>query len=416
MLGDEDEEAAEDGVLQVVVELLDDQEVADQLSSWKKRPNESVPARPAPPNERGGAEDEASTAEPCWGAQASGISTHCTRNFVPDKNHFQNKFCPECRRKGIHVPADLIRVVHDDDGGRFKNSKRAGFWSEDASSSALQFRRVNQARLCKGNELLITNIPFTPSVPYLSPVPDSSLIDPTTRTVHLVVSCGTLVPRSPALSGPLIVHSRKRTAPHDAQEMEGAVHGRPWSEVYDERCPVLHTSSVDAEFQSSFITRSSESDGGSGGEECPANASMVDGNLHDFRSIMRTALGNPDLDTNRECPASPHEWFPQMPHSTRSWPCLRPPGGDSALDCAHVRTPDVLLSPCFACLRFASCAQSEWRSSKCCHSTGSRSPYGSRSSSRARRRGLTLRRSLEYLSRRRSRWCYRWRTLMFTRY
>ena len=303
MLNDQDAAASEDSALQIVVELLDDEEVADQLSSCLA------------PNDTGGEEGESGTAETCWGAQASGLSTHCTPGFVPNKNHFQYKFCAECRSKGIHVPADRIRMIHDDGRGSFKNSKRAGFWSEDASSSALRFRRVNQASGCKGKPLLITNIPLPPSVAHLSPVPDS-MIDPTTGTVHLVVCLGTLVPKAPAFSGPLIVQSRKRPVPKDTQEVEGAVHGRLWAVARDERPgagSASHTSSGDSESQSSFTRSRSERGGGGNGDECSAYAGVLGSNLHDLCGIAQAALGNPNLEAERECPRQPHDSSPQSP-------------------------------------------------------------------------------------------------------
>lgn len=287
-------------LMAVAGEILDDQDLLNSLSKQLT----------------GCKESEGDLAETCWGSQAMGSAEKCTPGFVSHKHHFQHKFCSACRSKGIHVPADSLRVMKNEVGG-FENSRRAGFWNQTSPFSALSFRRINQASGCKGNPLLITNVPFAPTA-NLEPVPDT-MIDRTTGTVHLVVSLGTLVPKAPAaIRGPSRALHRKRPVPNEPREEAGGQTrqtGRPSASSNKEQAsPATLASSVEFTQSSSGDSRetlsrrespaiaTAASDGS--GDDSSDDAGVL-GYLHHLNSAAQRARANPDLTAEREC-LQPH--------------------------------------------------------------------------------------------------------------
>ena len=47
----------------------------------------------------------------CWGGVLSGNGgVHCCPDFQQGKGHFKNKFCAHCRKNGIQLPAERVRL------------------------------------------------------------------------------------------------------------------------------------------------------------------------------------------------------------------------------------------------------------------------------------------------------------------
>lgn len=123
----------------------------------------------------------------CWGEILCGHDVHCSPGFTPGKGHFKNKFCMNCRKDGIKLPAANVRVVLP--GCTLRNERCAGFWNAPQSGVG-PYRLVNQTAECSDPKLLVSAYPAFGEA--LGPVPES-LIDHE-GLVWLVVSKGTLCP------------------------------------------------------------------------------------------------------------------------------------------------------------------------------------------------------------------------------
>ena len=73
----------------------------------------------------------------CWGGLLSGSPSSCTHGFTPppNANHFKNKFCQQCKSKGIAVSRDRIRALPPSQT-TVTNARGIGLWSitEDLST------------------------------------------------------------------------------------------------------------------------------------------------------------------------------------------------------------------------------------------------------------------------------------------
>ena len=127
----------------------------------------------------------------CWGSHLTGETVNCLADFVLGKQmgHFKNKFCQSCRRVGVHVPADRVRIVLP--GCSLQNRGKKGFWSKDETG---YYRLVNITHECAGSPILLVAQAgtFLPEPGSLDPAPDDLIGDE--GRVHLIVSKGTLVP------------------------------------------------------------------------------------------------------------------------------------------------------------------------------------------------------------------------------
>ena len=71
----------------------------------------------------------------CWGATFGTLggakaSSACTPHFTaPQRGHFKDKFCSQCREAGFYVPMSHVRVLTPELEGTFQNSKMQGIWS-----------------------------------------------------------------------------------------------------------------------------------------------------------------------------------------------------------------------------------------------------------------------------------------------
>ena len=101
------------------------------------------------------------------------------------QGHFKNKFCAECRARGIEVPKELVYILTP--SCPLKNTLQHGFWNP---SKVCNFRVVNQTFDCFGPPLLLTDTPVSLVNTLSSP---DTIVD-TSGVVKLNVSKGTLVP------------------------------------------------------------------------------------------------------------------------------------------------------------------------------------------------------------------------------
>ena len=138
--------------------------------------------------------DTSADENPCWGGRLQCDSLSCEAGFKLGRGHFKNKVCSNCRRDGIYVPMDRVRVLpkalHED----FSNTSE-GLWSAPPAgySQLPHFRLVNQTVKCTGPRLLLFQ---------KAPPPDNGRIQwgkwPIAwgggDLVHFIISKGTLLP------------------------------------------------------------------------------------------------------------------------------------------------------------------------------------------------------------------------------
>ena len=89
----------------------------------------------------------------CWGQELSGGMRHCAQ-VVPRKAGpaFRERFCSECRARGVVVAASRLRVVC----GRAPNNQHTrGIWNEGSANGWPQHRVVNQVCSSTGPPLVI---------------------------------------------------------------------------------------------------------------------------------------------------------------------------------------------------------------------------------------------------------------------
>lgn len=162
----------------------------------------------------------------CWGWELG--SRSCAHDFVLGHNHFKNKFCANCRKNGITVPASQLQAIDGETRKRFENSNAGGFWSAQGT------RLVNQTGACTGPRLvLFRDAPPEGTEWALSghldvgewaQMPPQWLGNGGT-TVTLIISKGTLVPRSNAPLG-----TRQREDPcHEEDTKRFRRHSSPES-------------------------------------------------------------------------------------------------------------------------------------------------------------------------------------------
>jgi len=145
------------------------------------------------PQEEGHAQDEGKK-DACWGSLLI-KQARCAPDFAPGKNHFQHKFCSNCRAQGVKVEAARIRVmlsnlVH-------QNGTTVGFWNETAEIEG-RYRVINQNAKCQPPIYILLEDPCSPIASSTSLAPVSADLVDDAGLVHLLVSKGTLVPVEPS--------------------------------------------------------------------------------------------------------------------------------------------------------------------------------------------------------------------------
>ena len=139
---------------------------------------------------------QALSSHECWGAALATDDAKlgwraegdCTPGFVRGREHLKNKFCDNCRRGGIFVRVDRVRVQTH----HFANTKTPGLWHRLPSDPDVGYRVINQTSKCKGPTLLVFSCEPPEEVARLAPPNDAAVIDG--RWVHLRLGYGTLMP------------------------------------------------------------------------------------------------------------------------------------------------------------------------------------------------------------------------------
>ena len=137
----------------------------------------------------------------CWGATLATTDSElgfragskCTPGFVRGNNHLKNKFCDNCKRSGVFVCIERVRVLGDPIPHDFSNRHGTGMFTAMKTHPAVGFRVINKALKCKGPPLVVFNCkpPAAIAAP-LAPPNDAFVIDG--QWVHLRLINGTLVP------------------------------------------------------------------------------------------------------------------------------------------------------------------------------------------------------------------------------
>ena len=65
----------------------------------------------------------------------------CTEGFTVGKSHFKNKFCAECRKGGVEISAERVRVVPA--WSSLVNDNKQGLWNQGPADVG-PFRLINQ--------------------------------------------------------------------------------------------------------------------------------------------------------------------------------------------------------------------------------------------------------------------------------
>ena len=145
----------------------------------------------------------------CWGGILAGPS-RCTPGFTAGRNHFQTKFCDQCRDNGIKVPAACIRVELPTSNLPVTNGPAIGFWNV-AFDFQGRYRIINQTAKCAPPTYVLMEDPNSgiASSDFLEPMP-ARYVDAEGH-VLIIVCKGTLVPAEPRHIARM---PRKRSASH----------------------------------------------------------------------------------------------------------------------------------------------------------------------------------------------------------
>ena len=105
----------------------------------------------------------------CWGQELSGGMRHCAQ-VVPRKAGpaFRERFCSECRARGVIVSASRLRVVC---GRAPTNQHTGGIWNEGSDNGWPQHRVVNQVCSSTGPPLVILREETTATFAGLAAMP-----------------------------------------------------------------------------------------------------------------------------------------------------------------------------------------------------------------------------------------------------
>ena len=176
----------------------------------------------------------------CWGLVLSNGATHCDPGFVQRVGHFKNKMCAMCTTNGFFVDSDRVRTLPEGASG-YINPCSHGCWSV---KDGVHFRVINQTAKCKGPPMLLLQTVAEAEKTGLPPLPKPYLSDP--DRLHLIVSCGTLIPRwavapgSPpcALAIEWVESARLQRSPAEVERQHvDAVHGAPSAAALPLACP-----------------------------------------------------------------------------------------------------------------------------------------------------------------------------------
>ena len=130
----------------------------------------------------------------CWGGLLQGNLENCNVGFLPQREHFKNKLCPQCRSRGLVIPSDRIRALDSSDPLPMdKSSHGTGLWTP-TGGGANACRLVNHTAKCTGPRLLIyRDVPPPTERASWASMP-SGWISENGASVALVSALGTLRP------------------------------------------------------------------------------------------------------------------------------------------------------------------------------------------------------------------------------
>ena len=143
----------------------------------------------------------------CWGGVLMGSAASCTPDADDGgstRHHFKTHFCTSCKRDGIALNFELVRLIPEGQLHWFAHRSTRGFWasmvlpsSSGDTDRTIEYRVVNQTAKCRGSPMILFRGASDAEKLGLPRVPREQVVLDESGRIKFKLALGTLMPCRP---------------------------------------------------------------------------------------------------------------------------------------------------------------------------------------------------------------------------